>query len=112
MDKTVMTWPPTNISLLLELEGSSETAYVGPWAGGLGFVAGPGKGVAIYDPQYTCQLIEDGIAENFDVPHIKGAVRLTEKGKEAVQLLRGEIQSSKYRMPDWLLVELARVHAE
>lgn len=100
-----MAWPPTNTDMIRNLDGASEWATAtsdGHW------FPGPGKGVAIYDPKYVEQLISDGMAEFYECPSVKHAARLTSKGKQAAEMLRGTRSTSDYSMPDWFLAELTK----
>ena len=99
-----MIWPPTKIDMLHNLDGASEFFI----ADARGFVAGPGKGVACYDPFLVKPLIDDGLARELEGMAMNNAFCLTDKGKEAVAMLDGRSGSSKYRQPDWLLSALTK----
>lgn len=107
-----MAWPPTPIDMIRELDGASESATTGHLeGGGFFFEAGPGKGLAFYDPSYVQPLIDDHLAEKFNPGLAEGnwAVRLTDKGKQAAEMLRGVRSTSDYRMPDWFLAAVSAV---
>lgn len=110
--------PPwtTRIGMLNELYGVSETFTVA--AEPFSITAGPGRGLSLYDPKFIEPLIEDGLA--YWLPALPADVPLTFPrfaaltgcGKEAVEMLRGERQYSKYAFPDWLLIELSKAETK
>jgi hypothetical protein len=93
-------WPPSNFGMLRELYGASEEVTISTDFG-YSVTAGPGKGLACYDRKYVDPLVADGLA--YYLRDFSGAAALTEKGKEAFEMLVGARYKSQYAMPDWFL---------
>lgn len=56
-------------------------------------------------------MAPDGLIEKVDLSTGRLTMvtsRLTDKGREAIQMLNGHRKASNYSMPGWLLQELSR----
>lgn len=93
-----MSWPPTPVDMLVYLEDVVTELY--PTDHGWAAPSGT-KGFAIFSPEYTKQLFDDGLAQR--VKGIDAGVCLSEKGREALELIQGKRVESKFQQPDWVL---------
>jgi hypothetical protein len=108
-------WPPTNAETLLHIADASNPDDFVLHSDGTGidirYGAVPGKGMFVCDPQYLAPLETEGLTERveFSGKSWSGTTsRLTDKGREAVAMLRRARDSSSFKMPDWLLAELTQ----
>lgn len=70
-----------------------------------------GKGIFFGSPEHIDPLITDGLVEKVEIgtAALRGTTsRLTNKGWEAIRMLDGISNTSKYAMPDWVLQELTK----
>ena len=98
-----MSWPPTPCDMLRELYGSSEGAMLE--SRGMRQTEA-GTDIPVYDPAWVEPLVNAGMARALNIPGCRGAYVLTDKGKEAAEMLLCNRTYGRYPMPDWLMNEI------
>ena len=100
-----MSWPPTPCEMLRDLYGSSESAMLDSHS-----MSQPeaGTDILVYDPVCAQPLVDAGMARQLNMPGCKCAYCLTNKGKEAAEMLLCNRTFGRFPIPDWLLNEIAR----
>lgn len=110
-----MAWPPTNLDTLRSVAAAHQEFVAVRDGKGVSLLTDmrSGNGLFIASPEYLEPLLEDGMIEKVDLTALDSAIsgttsRLTDKGREAIQMLNGHRKVSNYSMPGWLLQELTR----